>query len=133
MIRRFILAVVAVFVAWSVLDFIIHGLILQSTYQATAQLWRPMGQIKMGLMYLVTFVVAASFAGLYAILVSPKSAAAGLKYGLLFGIATGFPMGFGTYSYMPVPLTLAVTWFIGSLIEMIVAGAIVGAIIKAEV
>lgn len=133
MIRRFILAVVAVFIAWSVLDFIIHGLILQSTYQATAQLWRPMGQMKMGLMYVVTFVGAASFAGLYAVLVSPKSAATGLKYGLLFGIAIGFPMGFGTYSYMPVPLTLAVTWFIGSLIEMIVAGAIVGATIKAEV
>lgn len=130
MIRRFILAVVAVFIAWAVLDFIIHGLILQSTYQATAQLWRPMGQMKMGLMYLVTFVGAASFAGLYAIL---KSAVAGLKYGLLFGIAIGFPMGFGTYSYMPVPLTLAVTWFIGSLVETIVGGAIVGAIIKAEV
>jgi hypothetical protein len=128
--RKFILAVLAVFVAWSILDFIIHGVLLQPTYQATAQLWRPVAQMKMGLMYFVTFIGAATFAGLYAVLVSPKSPASGLKYGFLFGIATGFPMGFGTYSFMPVPLTLALTWFMGSLLEAIAGGLIVGAIIR---
>jgi hypothetical protein len=130
MARKFILAVIAVFIAWSILDFIIHGVFLQSTYQATAQLWRPMEQMKIGLMYLVTFVGAISFVGLYTVLVLPKSVASGLKYGLLFGIATGFPMGFGTYSFMPVPLNLASTWFIGSLVETTLGGLIIGAIIK---
>lgn len=130
MVRRFILAVIAVFIVWSVLDFIIHGVILKSTYQATAQLWRPMGEMKMGLMHLVTFVGVASFTGLYAVLVAPKSVTSGLKYGLLFGIATGVPMGFGTYSVMPVPLSLALTWFVGSLAETIAGGVICGTIIK---
>jgi len=130
MMRKFILAVVAVFITWSALDFIIHAVILKSTYQETAQLWRPMEQMKMGLMYLVTFVGAASFVVLYAVLGSLKSVVSGLKYGLLFGIATGFPMGFGTYSFMPVPLTLAFAWFIGSLVETTVGGVIIGAIIK---
>ena len=130
MARKFILAVIAVFIAWSILDFIIHGVFLRSTYQATAQLWRPMEQMKIGLMYLVTFVSAISFVGLYTILVLPKSVASGLKYGLLFGIATGFPMGFGTYSFIPVPLNLASTWFIGSLVETTLGGLIIGAIIK---
>ena len=130
MIRKVILAVLAVFVAWSILDFIIHGVLLQSTYQATAQLWRPVEQMKMGLMYFVTFIGTAAFVGLYAVLVSPKSPASGLKYGLLFGIATGFPMGFGTYSFMPIPLTLAFTWFMGSLLEAVIGGLIAGAIFK---
>ena len=39
--KRIVLAVVAVFVAWSALDFVIHGLILASSYEATARLWRP--------------------------------------------------------------------------------------------
>jgi hypothetical protein len=39
-------------------------------------------------------------------------------------------MGFGSYSYMPIPLTLAWSWFFGSWIEAITAGAIVGAIMK---
>jgi hypothetical protein len=129
MVKRFLLAVVAIFVAWSVMDFVIHGLILKSTYQATAQLWRPMDQMKMGLMYAVSIVGAVAFAGLYAAAVQQKSLAAGLKYGFLFGIATGFPMGFGTYCVMPVPLYLAIVWFLGALVEYTVGGALVGAII----
>jgi hypothetical protein len=46
MVKRFVLAAFAVFMAWSVLDFLIHGLPLQSTYEATASLWRPMGEMK---------------------------------------------------------------------------------------
>ena len=130
MVKRVILAIAAVFVAWSVLDFLIHGLMLRSTYEATASLWRPMGEMKMGLMYVVGAVGAATFVGLYAAVVKPKSIAAGLKYGFLFGIATGFPMGFGTYCVMPVPVNLAFAWFGGSLVEAVVGGAITGAIIR---
>lgn len=128
--KRFILAVVAIFAVWSLLDFVIHGVILGATYQATAQLWRPMDQMKMGLMYVVTGIGAAAFVGLYAVLAHPKSIKTGLIYGLLFGVATGFPMGFGTYSVMPVPFFLAIVWFLGALLEMVVGGAIVGAVIK---
>ena len=127
--KRFVLAIIAVFVAWSAMDYLIHEVILKSIYQDTAELWRPVDEMKMGLMFLVTAVVAVVFACLYCSLVSPKSLAAGLKYGLLFGIATGVPMGFGTYCFTPIPLTLAWGWFIGSLVRAIVAGAIVAAII----
>ncbi len=130
MVKRVALAVVAVFVAWSVLDFLIHGLMLRSTYEATASLWRPPGEMKMGLMYVVGAVGAAAFVGLYTAVAKPKSIAAGLKYGLLFGIATGFPMGFGTYCVMPVPVHLAFVWFGGSLVETVIGGAIAGAIIR---
>lgn len=130
MVKRVVLAIVAVFIAWSVLDFFIHGLMLQSAYAATASLWRPMGEMKMGLMYVVGAVGAAAFVGLYTAVVNPKSMAAGLKYGLLFGIATGFPMGFGTYCVMPIPVYMALVWFVGSLVETVVGGAIMGAIMK---
>ncbi|MBI4558910.1 MAG: hypothetical protein HY706_15110 [Candidatus Hydrogenedentes bacterium] len=133
MMKRFVLALIAIFVAWSVLDFLIHGVILMRTYEATAELWRPMEQMKMGIMRMVTLVVAAAFTGLYATLVSPKNLVAGLKFGLLFGVATGLSMGFGTYSVMPIPARLAVVWFVGTLAETTVAGALVGAIIRSPV
>ena len=130
--KRFVLAVIAVFVAWSAMDYVIHGVFLKSLYEATAELWRPEDEMKslMWLMYIVTAVVSVAFACLYCLLVSPKSVIAGVKYGLLFGIATGFPMGFGTYCYTPLPLPLAWIWFIGALLKATVAGVIVGAIIK---
>jgi len=130
MIKRVLLAIVAIFIAWSILDYIIHGLLLQATYEATANLWRPMEEMKMSLMYVVTLVFAVAFVAIYGFLVSPKSLVTGIKYGALFGLASGFSMGFGSYSYMPIPLSLAWIWFVGSLVETVAAAAIVGGIIR---
>ena len=130
MTKRTIWAVVAVFITWSILDFILHGLLLRSTYEATANLWRPMDQMNMPLLYFVTLVFTACFVLIYGLLVGQKSLASGIRFGALFGLATGISMGFGSYSYMPIPLTLAWSWFFGSWIEAITAGAIVGAIMK---
>jgi len=130
MAKRTIWAVVAVFIVWSLLDFILHGLLLRSTYEATANLWRPMDQMNMPLMYFVTLVFTACFVLIYGLLVGQKSLASGIRFGALFGLATGISIGFGSYSYMPIPLTLAWSWFFGSWIEAITAGAIVGAIMK---
>jgi hypothetical protein len=130
MAKRTILAVVGVFIAWSILDFILHGLLLRSTYEATANLWRPMDQMNMPLMYFVTLVFTVCFVLIYRLLVGEKSLVSGIQLGALFGLATGISMGFGSFSFMPIPLTLAWGWFFGSWIEAIVAGTIVGAIMK---
>jgi len=131
MTKRVIIAVVAVFIAWAVLDFLIHGLLLQSIYAATSNLWRPMDEINRPVMLLVTLVVVSCFVTIYGRLIEKKSLATGIRYGAIFGLATGAAMGFGSYSYMPIPLRpSACSWFIGSWIEAIVAGAIVGAIVK---
>ena len=128
--KRTILAVVAIFIAWSAMDFLIHGMFLQSTYEATAPLWRPMDEMNMPLMYFVTLVFTVAFVAIYRLLVTPKSIMSGIQFGALFGLAVGISMGFGSYSYMPIPVSLAWSWFMGSLVEAIVAGAIVGAILK---
>lgn len=130
MAKRTIWAVVAVFITWSILDFILHGVLLRSTYEATANLWRPMDQMNMPLMYLVTLVFTTCFVLIYGHLVGRKSLASGIRFGALFGLAIGITMGFGSYSYMPIPLTLAWSWFIGSWVKAIAGGAIAGAIIK---
>ncbi|OUR64285.1 hypothetical protein A9Q79_07550 [Methylophaga sp. 42_25_T18] len=130
MLKQTILATIAVFIAWSALDFVIHGLLLADTYQATAHLWRPEEEMKMPLMSLVTFIFASGFVGIYSYFINAKSMATAIKYGIVFGLTTGVSMGFGSYSYMPIPLDLAITWFIGNLVEVSIAGAIIGLIIK---
>jgi len=130
MVKRSLLAVIAVFVVWSVLDFIIHQVILQSTYQATAQLWRPMNEMKLGLLYVATAVGCVCFVGIYALLIQPKSLASGVKFGLLFGVGSGFGMGYATYSVMPVPHFLALVWFVGAVVEMVLGGLLTAAIVK---
>jgi len=128
--KKIFLAAIVVFVLWSVLDFIIHGLILKSAYASTASLWRPMAEMKMGLMYVTVFIAALAFSAIYGYLVAKKSSMAGLTYGLLYGIAVGVGMGYGSYSMMPIPYSMALTWFLGTVIEAVLGGILLGAIIK---
>ena len=130
MVKRFIIAVIAVFVAWQILDYVMHMVLLGKTYEATADLWRPMEEMNRWLMTLVTLVASVCFAAIYACLIGPKSMGSGIKFGLLWGVGMGVGMGFGTYSVMPIPLSLGVTWFIGTIVKAVVAGIIAAAIVK---
>ena len=104
---RTFMAIVAVFIAWSVIDFLVHGILLQDAYVASSELWRPIGEMKMQLMYSVTLAASICFVLVYSCLVSRKSLDAGIKLGLLLGLASGISMGFGSYSYMPISMTMA--------------------------
>jgi hypothetical protein len=128
--KRIILAIVAVFVAWSAVDFVIHGIVLAYSYQETHGLWRPMNEMKMGILHLTVLISAIVFVLMYARFVSEKGIGVGILYGLLFGIASGVPMGFGTYSVMPIPLFMAVVWCCGTIVEFILGGIIASLIVK---
>jgi hypothetical protein len=130
MLKKSILAALAVFMVWSALDFVIHGLILKSTYEATAQLWRPMTEMKMGVMHVAVLIAAVAFVSIYARLLARRGVGTGLQYGLWFGLATGVSMGYGTYSVMPIPYHMALTWFLGSLVQGAVGGVITGWIVR---
>lgn len=130
MTKRIVLAIIAVFVAWQVLDMVMHGVLLMHIYRETASLWRPVLEMNLGLKAVVGMVSAVCFVLLYAWLVRPKSWAAGLAYGLIFGVGTGFAMGFGTYSVMPIPKSLAVAWLAGTVVESAIAGLLTGWIVK---
>ena len=130
MLKRSIVAALAVCAAWSALDFVIHGLILKSSYEATAPLWRPMAEMKMGVMRVAVLMASFAFVSLYARLVAKKGVQTGLRYGLWFGLATGVSMGYGTYAVMPIPYHMALTWFLGSVVQAAVGGAITGAMIR---
>ena len=129
--KRILMATVAIFITWSIMDFVIHGILLKPTYDATASLWRPMEEMNMPLMYLVILIFTACFVLIYQ-MIERKSLATGIKYGLLFGIAAGVSMGLGSYSYMPIPMSLAWGWLGGTLVELLVAGVIVGMLVKSD-
>ena len=128
--KKIILSTIAVFLAWSVMDFILHSVILSASYAATASLWRPMGEMKMGVMYVAGLIASLAFVVIFARFFSNKGIITGLKYGLWFGLGAGVSMGYGSYSVMPIPYHMAFTWFLGSVIEGAVGGIILGAIIK---
>lgn len=130
MMRNSIIAGVIIFILWAVIDFIMHGIILGNAYAETANLWRPMEEMSMGLIYLVTAVSVATFTAIYALFIADKSMKTALGYSLLFGIGAGFSMGYGSYAAMPLPQMIAHTWFLGAIIKTVLAGAVLGAVVK---
>jgi hypothetical protein len=129
-VKKILLGGIVIFVAWEVLDFVIHGLILGSTYATLGNMFRAQADMKMGLMVVVTLIAALAFTAVYGWFVNPKSLATGVKYGLVWGFGGGVMMGYGTYASMPVPYILALAWFLGSWVEFTVAGLLAGLIIK---
>lgn len=132
MAKRIPLAVLTIFVLWQILDYIIHVLILGSSYAATQQLWRSEDEMKYGLMLLVGLLSATFLVLIYARLIGEKSVGTGVKYGLLLGFTFGTSMGYGAYSVMPIPYSMAFTWFAGIALEMTLAGLVVGVIVRAR-
>jgi zinc transporter ZupT len=78
----------------------------------------------------VVVILIACFVAIYSQFIRPKSTAKGIMYGTIYGLATGVAVGLGTYIHMPVPSTLAWGWFLGGWAKGIVAGAIVGVIVR---
>ena len=128
--KRMSLAALAVFVTWSVLDYVLHGVLLTSTYAQTPQLWRPMADYRYGLMAFVTLVAAVCFVFVYAQWITEKSAKTALMYGLVLGVFRGISMGYGSYAVMPMPYYLALCWFLGSIVEFTVAGWVMSLIVR---
>jgi hypothetical protein len=132
MFKRLLVSALAILIAWTVIDVLMHRLLLRAMYEENTSLWRPFGQLNVVLIYIVVFTLIGTFVAAYWLLVRPKSFRAGLGLGALIGLALGISAGFGTYIHMPIPLALAWSWLIGGWVKGVVAGAIVGALIKSR-
>lgn len=126
---RSLVAMISIYATWSVMDYVIHQIILSSAYAATADMWRPMEEMKLGLMHAVVAFTTFVFVYVFSRFFADKGVHAGLVYGTLFGLSAGFSMGYGTYSVQPLPHDIALTWFVGTAAEGAVAGLLVGAIV----
>lgn len=130
-IKRLLLAAIAVFVFIFLYEFLIHGMLLMPIYQSTPQVWRDFAvmeanmPLSMGVQLASVFWLAFAFSQLY-----PEG---GIKKGLLFGLFFGVFAGIlnaSWYLVLPVSETLGWSWFVFSFLEVLAAGAILGAIYR---
>jgi len=118
----------AVFVVIAVLDAIVNLVLLKSTYQETAHLWRPEAEMKIWLFYVVYLFVAYFFSLIFSKGYEGKGIMEGIRYGFYVGMMMAVPMAYGTYGAMPIPYSLALQWFVYGLIEYVVAGVVIAMI-----
>ena len=130
MLRKSIIATVIIFIMWAIIDFLVHGIFLSSAYSETAALWRPMEQMNPWLIYLITSISACIFTAIYSLFIQAKGVSTAVKYGALSGIGVGVSMGYGSYAAMPITAFIAHAWFFVALLKYVLAGAVVGSIVK---
>ncbi len=126
--KKILLGFIAVFIAMSVMDFIIHGVILESAYKATANLWRPDMQSKMWIYSVIALIGSFFFSFIFSKGYEGKGIVEGARYGLYIGIWMSVGMAYGTYGMIAIPYSMAIQWFLYGIIEYVIAGIILSLI-----
>ena len=94
--KRLLVSIAAIFLAWMFIDTLSHRLLLHSLYESSPNIWRPLSEMNPVLIIVVTCVLILIFIATYRYLVKPKSLANGFVMGGLLGVALGTSSGFGT-------------------------------------
>ena len=129
--KRFILAFLAAYIFLFAWGWLFNGILLKDVYAETPNLWRSQTEMASLFHWIVIgqALVVFSFVMIYASGFAGGGVIAGIRLGLLLEIAAiGMRLGF--YAVQPIPRKLILYGSIGGLIEMVIVGAMVGAIYK---
>jgi hypothetical protein len=129
--KRFIIAFIAAYIFLFAWGWLLNGVVLKDVYAETPNLWRSQSEM-MSLFHWIIIgqaLVVFAFVTIYASGFAGGGVIAGIRLGILLEIAAiGMRMGF--YAVQPIPGKLILYGSLGGLIEMIIVGAMVGAIYK---
>ena len=67
---------------------------------------------------------AIVFVGLYTQFLGQVDQKTSLKFGLWVALLMAIPFSIGTYAYMPITITIAVGWFVSTMLKYTVASLI---------
>lgn len=88
-IKQFLFAIVAVFVVMQATDFLINGVILKSSYEASKEIWRPDMENMMWIMQVTGLVFSFFFVNIFIFFAKGhfrSGAFSGLCFGFLMGV-----------------------------------------------
>ncbi|MDD5260939.1 MAG: hypothetical protein PHD76_03735 [Methylacidiphilales bacterium] len=125
-IKRLILAIAAVFAVVFITDYFIHRVWLMPTYQATASLWRPQGQMcsHIGWLTLAQLLWSATFVVLWAKGFAEKACpVCAVLFGLFMGVFFE-TNSLISYAVQPLPCCLALKWIISGVGQSVLAALV---------
>ena len=132
--KRFGLAAGGAFAAIVTGDFIIHQVWLGPVYAATPQWWRPAAEMRSltGLMFFSEAVLAVLLTSIYTKGYEAKKGTVGqgFRFGVLLGLLLSLPSGLMEAFVYPYPATLIMSWMAGTLLEIVVAGLMIGVLYR---
>ena len=131
--KKFLISWVIVFVIWMAGSFLIHGLILESSYSQLPNLFRPAADAEsyMHFMLLAHVLLAGAFVWIYQ---RGREAKPWLAQGLRFGLAVAFLTAIPTYMIyyvvQPMPGMMTVHQILMETVLLLVLGAVTAFVAK---
>ena len=133
-IKRFWIAVLAVYIIAQLTGYLIHVVMLGPTYEAEGvkEIFRNMEEMnsKMWIIYVTDLVWVFFFTYIFIKGYENKGLLEGLKYGVYIGLFIPFVFAFQSYVVYPLPYSLIFQWFLYGVIQCVIYGMVVAAIYK---
>jgi hypothetical protein len=123
------LGFIVVFITFEILEYIIYGLILGSSFTSLT-VWRADMASKMWIMHVVLIIGSFFFAFIFSKGFENKGIAEGVRYGLYIGIWMSVGMAYMTYAMVDIPYSLTLEWFICGVIEYIIGGIVLALVFR---
>ena len=123
---------IAAFATVFAFEWVFHCLYMMPAYEATASVWRTeeamqevfhfslIGQAGKALAVAMLFGYACCS---QASCGNGSCTRSGIKFGIMIGLLWGFP-ALASYTWLPIPLDIAVSWFVGEVLQGIALGIV---------
>ncbi len=129
---RYVLGSVVVALYFYLYEWLLHGIIMSKSYNEQMSLFRPDAESGIFLFWMLLGLVIMAFGFCFIFLkgYENKGIGEGFRYGLYVGLAFAVTNVLIEYSVFPFPGSWVISWIIGYMIMMILAGIIFAAIYK---
>ncbi|MCI0708464.1 MAG: hypothetical protein L0Y80_13380 [Ignavibacteriae bacterium] len=120
---------IIVFVVMVATDFLVHTVLLASTYQSIMDSGSSPFRSPEDSKVYIFFITRAFQAFLFALVFSKgyeaKGMAEGIRYGIYMGVFLTVGTAYGQYALFPLPYNLAMMWFLYEVVQWIIAGVLI--------
>jgi len=128
--KKVIPGFIVVYIAMSLMNFVIHDVILKETYMGLVAtgLMRSEADGMVWIYFVTALVVSFFFTLIFSKGYEGKGIGEGVRFGLYAGVLIAVQFAYDSYASYPLPYGLALQWFCYTTVEYIILGAIVAAV-----
>jgi len=124
--KTFWLGFLAIYVAWQILAYLTHNVLLAEHYEVQSSVFRPAAERRdmAWMLYASSAAFLFLFCQVFALANETRSVAEGMRFGLLLGLFFSIPAVVDNYVLYPITPAIAGLWFMAGVISFVIAGGI---------
>ncbi len=123
--KKYLIPALAVFAVLTIVDMVIHNVLMKDLYLANSNLFRPMAEIKKHCccFMLANLIFSVAFCYIYSKGHEKKdSIVQGIRFAAWMILLITVPFTIVSYTIYPHPKNLELTWLLAYSVEMLLAG-----------